>query len=279
MLSTARSLGHEVTPMSKAHNPHANFCRYFAAKQRAYLINISEGLDREQYKSLSGTIVSCNGDSIALQIPYAIGQECPEASTPRQTTYKLTTESMGSGIQIMADLVRVTTSNVFHLKLRGGMEMYQRRQMPRIDTTINMFQIRRDTSLSVYRKEFRRIVTSMETKGIRPNLELQETPINLGAGGVCVAIETLEPVSPLSMFFLELDAKQPLVCAVAEMVWSRHENDKLVCGYRFTQIHKADQERISRYVQSIQKKRRISVTVSKTYWELLERMSNVEQEK
>jgi c-di-GMP-binding flagellar brake protein YcgR len=119
----------------------------------------------------------------------------------------------------------------------------------------------------------------MNTKGIRPNLKLEETPINLGAGGISIAIDTLEPVSLLSMFFLDLDAKQPLVCAVAEMVWSRHENDKLVCGYRFLQIHKADQERISRYVQSIQKKRGITASASRTYWELLDRMSNVEPEK
>jgi c-di-GMP-binding flagellar brake protein YcgR len=186
---------------------------------------------------------------------------------------------MGSGIQIMADLVRVTASNVFHLKLHGNMEMYQRRQMPRINTTIKLFQIRRDASLTIYRKEFSRIMHTMTSKGIRPNLKLQEAPINLGAGGICIAIEVPEPVSPLSMFFLDLNASQPLVCAVAEIVWNRHEKDKLVCGYRFIQIHKADQDRISRYVLSIQKKRGVAASASRNYWELIDRMINVEPEK
>lgn len=261
--------------MSPGHTPQVDFRRYFAEKQRAYLIKISEERDREQYKSLSGTIISCNGDSIALQLPYAIGQEGPE-SCSMETAYKLTTESRGSGIQIMADLVRITENNVFHLKLRGGMEMYQRRQMPRVDTTINVFQIRRDTSLTVYRKEFRRIMDTMHSKGIRPNLKLEETPLNLGAGGLSIAVKAPETVSHLSMFFLDLDASQPLVCAVAEMIWCRHENEKLVCGYRFIQIHKADQERISDYVQSIHKKRGIKTAASRTYWELLDRMSTVE---
>jgi hypothetical protein len=264
--------------MSNAHTPHADFCRYFAKNQRAYLINISEGRYREQYESLSGAIVSCSGNSIALQIPYATGQECLETCT-RQTTYKLTSEFMGGGIQTMADLVRVTANNVFHLKLHGRLEMYQRRQMPRIETTINAFQIRRDTSLAIYRKEFRRIMDGMQSKGIRPNLKLQEAPINLSVGGMRITIEALEPVSPLSMFFLDLDADRPLVCAVAELIWNRHEKDKLVCGYRFMQIHKADQERIIRYVQSIQKKLGIAASASKTYWELLDRMTNVEPEK
>jgi c-di-GMP-binding flagellar brake protein YcgR len=263
--------------MSKTHTPHVDYSRYFAAKQRVYLINISEEKCIEQYKSMSGSIVSCNEDSVALQIPYATGLECLETSTTERT-YKLTTESRGAGIQIMADLVRITENNVFHLKLRGNLEMYQRRQVPRIDTIINVFQIRRDTPLTVYRKEFKRIMDTMYTKGIRPNLKLQETPINLGAGGISIAVETLEPASHLSMFFLDLDAKQPLVCAVAEMVWCRHENDKLLCGYRFIQIHKTDQERISRYVQSFQKKRGIATSSTRTYWELLDRMSNMEQE-
>jgi c-di-GMP-binding flagellar brake protein YcgR len=119
----------------------------------------------------------------------------------------------------------------------------------------------------------------MNSKGTRPNIKLQEAPINLSAGGVRIAFEAQEPVSALSMFFLDLDASQALVCAVAEMVWSRHEKDKMVCGYRFMQINKSDQERINRYVQSIQKDRGIASSASRTYWELLDRMTNVELEK
>jgi len=262
--------------MSKTHTPPADFSRYFAAKQRVYLINISEERDRGQYESLSGTIVSCSGYSITLQVPYATGQEFLESST-QHTTYKLTSESMGDGIQIMAERVKFTENNILHLKLLGSLEMYQRRQTPRIDTTIKVFQIRRDSSLAVYRKEFKRIMDGMNTKGIRPNIKLQETLINLSAGGIRIAIEAQEPVSPLSMLFLDLDASQPLVCAIAELAWSRLENNLLVCGYRFMQIRKTDQERISRYVASIQKDQGIT-TAAKTYWELLDRMTNEDPE-
>lgn len=257
---------------------HNDFGRYFSVKQRAYLINISEERNREQFESLSGTVISCKGTSIALQIPYAIGQECPEAH-PGQIAYKITSESMGSGIQIMADLVRIAPNNVFHLNLHGAMEMYQRRQMPRIDINLNVFQIRRDASLAIYRKEFKRIMDTMSAKGIRPNIKLQETPVNLSAGGIRISTDALENAPPLSMFFLDIDAAQPLVCAVAELVWHRHEGNRLACGYRFMQIQKTDQERLSRYVQSIQKNRGIADSPSRTYWELLDRMTNTEPEK
>jgi c-di-GMP-binding flagellar brake protein YcgR len=94
-----------------------------------------------------------------------------------------------------------------------------------------------------------------------------------------IAIEEQGPVSPLSMIFLELDADQPLLCAVAELLWKRHEKDKLVCGYRFMQLRKADQERISRYVQSIQKQQGITASTSRTHWELLDQMMHEEEKK
>lgn len=250
-----------------------NFNRYFRLKQRAYLINISEARDRDQYESLSGTIVECNGELLALQIPYAIDQEATG-----DITYKLTSESMGGGIQIMADLVKVTQGNVFHLKLRGNLEMYQRRQTPRLDVALKLFQIRKDASLAVYRKEYRRIVEYLNNQGLPPNLKLQETPINLSAGGLCITIEPNVLASSLALFFLDLnDGKQP-VCAIAELVWSRNENGKQMGGHRFLQISKLDQERIGQYVHAHLKDKGAGAA-PKINWELSDRMTFQEGEK
>lgn len=56
---------------------HADYSRYFALKQRAYLINISEERDREHFESLSGVIIDRSGNTIVLQIPYPTEQELP----------------------------------------------------------------------------------------------------------------------------------------------------------------------------------------------------------
>lgn len=101
---------------------------------------------------------------------------------------------------MMADLVKVTAGNVFHLQLRGNMEMYQRRQTPRVDTTVNLFQIRRDASLAVYRKEFRRITAYLGTQGMPPGVKLQRTGINLSAGGVRLNHDPKEALSPSDCF-------------------------------------------------------------------------------
>jgi c-di-GMP-binding flagellar brake protein YcgR len=259
--------------MSRTHTSHIDFSRYFPLKQKAFLINISEDRDREQYESLSGTIIASNGNSIALQTPYPTEQSCPEKGA-RQTTFKLTSEYMGSGIQIVADLEKVATNNVFHLALRSGLEMYQRRETPRVETSLDIFQIRRDTSLAVYRKEFKRIMDSVKSLGVRPNLTLQKAAVNLSVGGMRLAIDAAEPISPLSMFFIDVAADQPLVCAVAELVWSRREEGRLLCGHRFVQIRKSDQERLSNHVLSLLKEQGVTPPSTKISWELLDRMTN-----
>ena len=249
-----------------------DYSRYFPLRQRAYLINLSEGRDREQFESLSGIIADRSGDTVMLQVPYATEQESPAPDAP-QVTYKLTAEAMGGGLQILADLVKITSDNMFHLKLRGNMEFYQRRQTPRIDTTIKLFQVRQGHSLAVYRKEYRRIMDYMKSQGLPPNLKLCEGLINLSAGGVRSSIDLSAPPAPLSLFLFDLADGQAPVCAVAELVWNRNDNGVHLCGHRFLQIRKCDQERLNRHVLSLQKDKGITSAAPKTNWELLDRMT------
>lgn len=258
--------------MKQAKTPQVDYSRYFPLEKRAYLINISEGRDREQFESLSGIIAERGGDTVTLKIPYATELESPPPGAP-PVTYKLSTASLGGGVQILADLVRITSGNMFHLKLRGNMEFYQRRQTPRFDTTTKLFQIRQGHSLAMYRKEYRRIVDYMKNRGIPANLELCETPVNLSAGGVRISIEISESPSQLSLLFFDLADGHTPVCAVAELVWNRNEGGVQMCGLRFVQISKADQERLNLHIQSLQKERGITVAAKKVNWELLDRMT------
>ena len=251
---------------------HGDYSRYLAPRQKAFLINLSEERDREHFESLSGIILECNRDTVSIQIPYTTDFPSPE-TTGKTVTFKITTEAIGSGIQVMADLVRISDGSVFHLLLRGPLELYQRRITPRVDTTLKIFQIRRDATLAVYRKEFKRVLDGMKTLGVRPKLALKETGVNLSMGGLRILVDPQETVYPLAMFFLDLSASELLVCAVAELVWMQRKDDLQACGYRFMQISKADQERIGRYVNSLRVDQGLPVPAARTNWELLDRMS------
>jgi len=233
---------------------------------------MSEERDKDHFESLSGFVVSRHANVIELHILYPIEQESPNASASK-TSFKLTSESLGNGIQVMTDLIKVAAGNIFHLQLRGTPELFQRRKTSRVNTTIRMFHLQRDLSLTFFRKEWKRIVEYMKTRGLPPNLVLQDNPINLSIGGIRLSIAANSQTSPLSMFFLDLNDELPPVCALAETVWNKQEEEELLCGHRFIQIQKSDQERINRFVQSVQKKMGIPVTTGKVNWELLDRMT------
>lgn len=234
---------------------------------------MSEERDRDHFESLSGFVVARHTDMVELHISYPVDYD-PLGTTEGKSTYKLTSECLGNGIQVMTDLIKVVAGNIFQLQLRGNLELFQRRKVPRTDATIKLFNLRRDLSLTFLRKEWKRVVEYLKSKGLPSNVVLQSSPVNLSMGGIRISIGATTNPSPLSMFFLDLDDGLPPICALAETVWSKQENDELVCGHRFIQIQKSDQERIGRYVQAVQKQLGVvTAPVSKTNWELLDRMT------
>ena len=250
-----------------------DYSRYFVLRQKATLINMSEDRDREHFESLSGYVVARHADIIEMHIPYPVDYDTFGAAEGK-TSYKLTSESLGNGIQVMTDLIKVITGNIFQLRLRGTLELFQRRAAPRVDTSVKLFNLRRDLSLTFLRKEWKRLVEYIKLKGLPPTVVLRDTPVNLSAGGIRLSIGTTNQPLPLSLFFFDFDDGLPPVCVLAETVWNKPENGELICGHRFIQILKSDQERISRYVQTVQRQSgAVTTTTVKTNWELLDRMT------
>lgn len=256
--------------MSDSQPPKVNISRYFNRRQRVYLINVSDNRDPELYESLSGTIVGHGGDSVAVQLIYP--RDVLPLDGESRHSYKLTTEAMGSGIQVIADLVRVETGNILHLRLRSNLEMYQRRQAPRIDATVHLSHIQGSTSLDAFRREFGRISGLIKSRKLPPGISMRETTINLGIGGIRITTESSADPSGLSLFLLGLAQGHPPICALGDLVWNRLQGGARQCGYRFIQISKTDQERINGYISSLHRQRKMAIPPPRANWELMERM-------
>jgi hypothetical protein len=248
-----------------------NYNQYFSAKKTAFLINISEGRDSEHYESISGTIISINKDVITMRIPYPTGLNTTSADGA-QITYKLTSEAMGVGVQILADLINIE-NDVYHLQLRGNLEMFQQRQTARVDTTIGLYQFRKDASMESYRIMYRQLTGYIKNRGVPTEIQLQDSIINLSASGLRCAIAeaTGKTPPPLSMFLLDLGARRPVFCAVAELIWTRDNVIERVAGYRFILISKAARDLIVRYVRSMESAENVENDYKKN-WVLLDRM-------
>ena len=255
-----------------SHN-HTDYSRYFSLRQKATLINMSEERDRDCFETLSGYVVGHNLSMLELHVPHYFVDSEQADSIADSSSYKLTSEALGNGIQVMADLIKIVGGNIFQLKLRGNLELFQRRSVPRIEATVKYYRFKRDLSLKYLQKEWKKVVEHLQSKGLPPVISLQDRSINICIGGFSLSMDAATTLLPISLFILDLaDNLQP-ICVIAELVWNKQENEALNCGYRFIQILKSDQERIEHFVQKIQKEAGIEVTAKKINWELVDKMS------
>lgn len=249
----------------------SNYSRYFPLKQKVVLINISQEREWDQYDSLSGSIVAYHGDTIDLQVPYSTGQ-IRDAGRNLNTTYKVITESFGVGMQIAADLVKITSDNLLSLRLSSVLEVFKRCENPRIDSTIKLFHLREENTLATCKVKFRQLV-ERERKGLPLDLSLKENQVNMSTGGIRLVAESNEKSSPLALCVIDLEDGQPPVCAIAETAWNRRIGASTVIGHRFITILKSDQRRIGRYVAALQKSIGLNPVVARNNWVLLDRMT------
>ena len=221
------------------------------------------------YESLSGVVIASGVDSLELMITHA-GHGTYDGEIGK-TTYKLTSESLGSGIQVLADLTGIVSGNVFMFRMHGVLEMFQRRIVPRIECSVRIFHLRGNFPLAFFKKEWKRVTDHLRNNGVLPGLILQETEINLCAGGVGLTVDAHDQPTPLSMFFIALDEKLP-VCALAETVWEQRVDAGLRCGFRFIHILKADQERINSCISDAMRKNGGIHMDYKRNWVLMDKM-------
>ncbi|HBA71324.1 MAG: hypothetical protein A2X82_02940 [Geobacteraceae bacterium GWC2_55_20] len=247
----------------------SDYSRYFGLRQKVCMVNMSAERDSEIYESLSGVVVSSNMDSLELMVVYGgCGTHDDEVG---KATYKLTTEALGSGIQVLADLTGITGGNILQLRMHGSLEMFQRRSVPRVELSVRIFQRCGNFPLSSFKKEWKRIMAHMGSNGLPPGLVLQETAVSLSAGGIGLTFAAEGRPTPLSMFFVAPNEGLP-ICALAETVWEDRQPEVLRCGFRFIQILKSDQERINRLVAESLRKNGGSHLDYKRDWVLVDKM-------
>lgn len=247
-----------------------DYSRYFNLRQKVYLINMSAERNSEIYESLSGIVTSCGVDTLELLIPH--DGHGPHDVEVGKTTYKLTSEALGSGIQILADLTGIVPGNIFKLRMYGTLEMFQRRMAPRVEISARIFQLHGNFPLAAFKKKWKQIRDQLSANHVLPGLVLKETRINLSVGGVGFTDEAAIHPTPFSMFFIALDESIP-VCALTETVWERHEGEGLRCGFRFIHILKTDQERISDYISKIIRESGGTYQDYKRNWLLVDKMA------
>lgn len=226
-----------------------NYSRYFASNQKITLINISEERDESVFDSFTGRVLVCNEETIILKTAYRLYSGELLYLKPGMQ-FKLTTEAMGMGVQIRAELQELISPEELKLHPLGELSVYQRRQTTRVDIDLPLVQVPQKSSLAAFQKEWRRVINDLH-KPDPPRLKLNPTRLNLSAGGIRLDLAAVP--AHLSLLVLDLQDEKPPVCAVIELIWHKQDEEKPVvrCGHRFVEILKEDQERIASLVENI----------------------------
>ena len=226
-----------------------SYDRYFTRGQVVFLINISEERDESVFDSFTGKVMLCNDNQLLLRTAYRLySGEVLNLKPGMQ--FKLTTESMGMGVQVRAELTELVSPEELKLRLQDELSVYQRRQTSRIDIKLPLIHVPQKSSLAAFQREWHRVVKDLH-KPTPPRLKLTSTAINLSAGGFRINLAA-EPTH-LALVVIDLQDEMRPVCAVAELIW-RKQNDELqltACGHRFVDILKEDQERIAAFVDKL----------------------------
>jgi hypothetical protein len=92
------------------HSHISDYSRYFSLRQKVCLVNMSAERNDEVYESLSGVVTSSGMDSLELMITHG-GNSAYEEEVGK-ATFKLTSEALGSGIQVLADLIGIVAGTI-----------------------------------------------------------------------------------------------------------------------------------------------------------------------
>jgi hypothetical protein len=248
-----------------------DYSRYFSLRQKVYLVNMSEERNSDVYESLSGVVSSCNADTLELMISQdGYGLEGGEAG---KTTFKLTSEALGSGIQILANLTGIVAGNIFQLRMHGSLEMFQRRSAPRVDISAKIFQLNGNFPLAIFKKKWKQVREQFSNNCVLPGLVLKENKVNLSVGGIGFTVDTEIRPTSLSMLFIVLDQGLP-ICALTETAWNQRAVQGFRCGFRFIHILKTDQDRINNYLSHLIRESGGTYQDYKRNWVLIDKMGS-----
>ncbi|BCR03908.1 hypothetical protein DESUT3_09770 [Desulfuromonas versatilis] len=224
--------------------------KYFKPGQK---ILIRPLVHRDDDRQETLTLYFRDGDEsfFDLEIPYRIREGEDYPFTP-QMPCELLSESFGLGLRLTGRFHAQQGRDRIRVEVNPDLEIYQRRQYPRIDIAAGLRYTKGRGELRTFRgqweKNLRLLEGEAEFSRLRPFPRCQ---VNLSCSGIRIPIRPPVEVADLCLLFLEIAEGAKPICALAEVVWvgDAADQDRRTAGMRFIDILASDQKRIERLVR------------------------------
>jgi len=223
--------------------------RYFKNGQRILLsLQQQENDGRKEY--LTAIVNGGDESSFIVSLPYS---EDAAHQYPFSTgmKFEISSDSMGLGVRVSAEFKKQIDGNRISLLVNDDLQMFQRRNSPRIDCKLGIRFTRGQGALKALRKTWEKNIKLLHSPDAPLIFEgFKPCWVNLSSGGIRFNLRPPANPAELCLLLLNLEDGKVPICALAEIIWTRPENDEtiIVSGMRFINILEEDQKRISSFI-------------------------------
>jgi len=223
--------------------------RYFKNGQKILLTVTDKNMDgRKEF--LTAIINGGDETSFIVSLPYSEDAANQYPFSPGMP-FEISSDSMGLGIRVTGEFKRQIDGKRIAIKVNSDLQMFQRRGSPRVDCNLGIRFTRSQGALKALRKTWEKNIKLLHSPAAPLIFEgFKPCHVNLSSGGIRFNLRPPVNSSELCLLLLNLDDGKPPVCALAEVVWTRPENDEtiIVSGMRFINILEEDQQRITGFI-------------------------------
>jgi hypothetical protein len=228
-----------------------HYQRYFQPGLKIVLKRVRQQSGDERFESLTGVLIDGSEQGFDVNISQGSDPEEVYPFTPGMS-FELFSDNYGLGLRLTVHYQSSPAANLFRFSPQGDLELIFRRQHLRTELLMWAGYRRRLGNLRTLRRHWKQH-TEQCAAGLEPaNLPpIHRISVSLGGGGVGMKLAAPVNRAELCLIYLALDDKGPLVCAVAEIVSAKDEDDSglQASGMRFLNILEKDRTRIIRVVR------------------------------
>lgn len=224
--------------------------RYFKNGQRLLLTALEQPGGDGRTEILTATMEGGEDDVYILSLPYSddATEQYPFCTG---MAFELSSEALGLGIRVSASVKEKIDGKRIALKINPDLQMFQRRNRPRIDCQLGIRFTRGQGSLKALRATWEKNVKVLQNRNAPISLEGFSTcQLNLSSGGIRFSLRAPVTEAEICLMLIDLKDDMPPICALAEVVWTNPGQDETIIstGMRFINILAADQKRIDNYI-------------------------------
>ncbi|NOY12380.1 MAG: PilZ domain-containing protein [Deltaproteobacteria bacterium] len=224
--------------------------RYLKTGKSVLLKSLEQNNDGRT-ELLSATIDGGDEDTLIISLPYSEDavEQYPFAAG---MAFEISSEAMGLGIRVTGQFEKKIDGKRLALKLNSDLQMFQRRNRPRLDCKIGIRFTRGQGTLKALRNTWEKNIQLLHGPEAPLIFEgFNPCQVNLSSGGIRFNLRPPASRAELCLILINLDDGKVPICALAEIVWVRPENNEtiIVAGMRFINILEQDQQRIDDYIK------------------------------